>query len=408
MANFQKFGKSSVGHLAAHFERWKVKDPVTGKEEYVKFGNQDIDISRTHLNYNLGPEREIGQVEFIQKRISEVRCLNRDDVKILCSCVVTLPRENEYGEKMEYTDDQIRNFFDEAYKQLRDQHGEENVVSCYVHMDETTPHMHFAFVPVVEDKKRGDLKVSAKEAINQTYLRRFHMDLQRSMDERFGVGFFPVLNGNTDGGNRTILQLKAERAAGELEVLEQKKFWTDMELKDAKKAVTTAKEKAASIYGKISAGEDMLRRMDRVAEGITEKKKNAKRDVESLQEQKTALEGDVRLLRAEKNQAEEEKSRLEKELPELREEVQEAKDELRTMEAAIKRKKDEGAVEFGSLEYFSAAIKDAREQEKKDQRMSLIEKFLELPFIKPLWEKFVLDQARGKTKNKTRNKGYGE
>ena len=29
---------------------------------------------------------------------------------------------------------------------------EKNVISAYVHMDETTPHMHFLFIPIVDDK----------------------------------------------------------------------------------------------------------------------------------------------------------------------------------------------------------------------------------------------------------------
>ena len=41
--------------------------------------------------------------------------------------------------------------------------AKENVISAYVHFDEVTPHMHYAFVPVVEDKKKGGYKLSAKK-----------------------------------------------------------------------------------------------------------------------------------------------------------------------------------------------------------------------------------------------------
>ncbi|WP_242952272.1 plasmid recombination protein [Butyrivibrio sp. YAB3001] len=27
------------------------------------------------------------------------------------------------------------------------------MISAYVHMDETTPHMHFLFIPIVDEKK---------------------------------------------------------------------------------------------------------------------------------------------------------------------------------------------------------------------------------------------------------------
>lgn len=75
MANAQKFTKAACGHLAAHFERKK-----DGHGEYVKFGNQDIDPTRTHLNYNMAPEREGGQMAFIKQRTTEARTLNRADL----------------------------------------------------------------------------------------------------------------------------------------------------------------------------------------------------------------------------------------------------------------------------------------------------------------------------------------
>ena len=45
MAHVKKFTKAATGHMFAHFERAKDE-----KSEYVKFGNQNIDPSRTYLN----------------------------------------------------------------------------------------------------------------------------------------------------------------------------------------------------------------------------------------------------------------------------------------------------------------------------------------------------------------------
>ena len=56
MANAQKYTRAACGHLAAHYERRKDE-----KGEYVKFGNQDIDPQKTHLNYNLAPRRGLEQ-----------------------------------------------------------------------------------------------------------------------------------------------------------------------------------------------------------------------------------------------------------------------------------------------------------------------------------------------------------
>lgn len=63
MANAQKYTRAACGHLAAHYERRKDE-----KGEYIKFGNQDIDPQKTHLNYNLAPRRGLEQIDFIRQR----------------------------------------------------------------------------------------------------------------------------------------------------------------------------------------------------------------------------------------------------------------------------------------------------------------------------------------------------
>ena len=195
MANVDKFTRATTGHLCAHYERAQDENG-----EYIRFGNQNIDVDKTPLNYNLAPEHEDGQVEFIRKRTSEVKCLNRADVNVMCSWVVTLP----HGFSRD------REFFEETYKFLSEKYGEKNVISAYVHMDEKQPHMHFSFVPVVIGKN-GKEKVSAKELLTKTELQRFHPALHTALEHALGLDV-PVLNGATVGGNRTVAELKAEEA----------------------------------------------------------------------------------------------------------------------------------------------------------------------------------------------------
>jgi hypothetical protein len=199
-----KANRNQVGGLTRHFERYKKENG-----EYIKFGNQDIDTEKTRLNYNLAEDKN--QLEFIKKRVSEVRCLNRKDVNIMCDWVVTLP------EKIK-TEGEQKKFFQETYNFLENEYGKENVISSYVHLDETTPHMHFAFIPVVFDKKRGDLKVSAKELITRKHLQEFHPKLENHMEKVFGrdIG---ILNDATKAGNKSISELKGETIKKELKAL---------------------------------------------------------------------------------------------------------------------------------------------------------------------------------------------
>lgn len=200
MANYAKYSRSAIGHLAKHYERGKDSDG-----EYVRFGNQSIDLERTHLNYNLATHGK-NQVDFIHDRLEEVYCMNRDDVVVMASCVVTVPKS--------VPEECYEDFFERAYNFLKEKHGEKNVISAYVHMDETTPHLHFAFMPIVYDEKKNREKVCCKDVLTKSYLKGFHDELQAVMNDFVAdYGYiFPcdMINGSTDGGNLKIQGLKAE------------------------------------------------------------------------------------------------------------------------------------------------------------------------------------------------------
>lgn len=200
MANLQKYAKSATGHMCAHFERRRDENG-----EYVKFHNQNIDTRRTHLNYNLAPEQN--QIEFIQKRTSEVKCMKRADVNVMCSWCVTMPKDLP----KEKEDD----FFKATYNFLSEKYGKENVISAWVHKDEVTPHIHFAFVPVAFDEKKNIYKVSAKALIKKHDLKTFHTELNRYLENTLKCPV-NVLNGATAGGNKTVEELKAEKEIREI------------------------------------------------------------------------------------------------------------------------------------------------------------------------------------------------
>lgn len=202
MAHVEKFTRAGCAQLFAHYER----------REGRRYGNQEIDRDKSYLNFNLAPCRNLSQNDYLQKRLNEVRVLNRKDVKVMCDWVVTLPKEMK-GERPDYQEV----FFRHAYDFLEGKYGQENVISAYVHMDETTPHMHFSFIPVTRDKKRGDLKVSAKEVLTRKELQAFHSELQLWMRERMGREL-SILNDATANGNKTVAELKLAEKIREREL----------------------------------------------------------------------------------------------------------------------------------------------------------------------------------------------
>lgn len=212
MAHVAKYSASAAGHLTKHYERGKNENG-----DYIKFGNESIDLNRTHENYNLSPERNCNQIDFLNQRLSEIKVQKRADVNVMCSWVVTLPKDAI----LEKSNESIRKkqekaFFEITYDFLSQKYGEKNVISSYVHIDEKQPHMHFAFIPVVPDRRWNEKnpmdprdKVSAKECLTKAELKGFHDELQSYVDEKIGKkNIFKILNESTRNGNKSIEILK--------------------------------------------------------------------------------------------------------------------------------------------------------------------------------------------------------
>ena len=123
------------------------------------------------------------------------------------------------------------------------------------------------------------------------------------------------------------------------------------------------------------------------------KAQKAAEKVEELEAKAQALEAKVTALEARETE-------LVQSLPAMEEQVAEKQQELAVLDRAIKKKDDEGALTHAD---WKERIKEIREQDRKEQRLSLIEKFLELPFVKPLWERFLQEQTRGRSKSKSKS-----
>ncbi|MCL2638898.1 MAG: plasmid recombination protein [Oscillospiraceae bacterium] len=202
MANLQKHTGKAVIAILRHNNR-----------DTLKPSNRDIDPTRSHLNYRLSPKRLIrdGQrlcsqsdYECYKKRLSEVYAFNRKNLVKIASWVISAPRNLEV-EKHEV-------FFRECYNFLENRYGKQNTVQAIVHNDESQPHLHYIFMPVVKDKKHkkpSGEKLCANDVLTRQELREFHPALQEHLN-RAGINT-RILNGATADGNRTVAEIKKER-----------------------------------------------------------------------------------------------------------------------------------------------------------------------------------------------------
>ncbi|HDR7495269.1 mob protein [Bacillus cereus] len=239
MAHVEKYTKGSVQGLSIHWDR---------KTE--NHSNQDIDNELSHLNYDLC-EKEGNTLSRMNNRLSEVHCLNRKDVKVCADWVVTLPESLKDASNKEHLE-----FFEKTYEFLVNRYGgEKNVLSANVHNDETRPHMHFAFMPVVWDEKKQREKVSAKEVLTRKDLKTFHQDLDKFLkreiphiykegilnDKTIGVDTVKDLKKHSEEIRKQKDALDADYKGYEQKIEKQMEF-VDKELKSKKNELLNLSE----------------------------------------------------------------------------------------------------------------------------------------------------------------------
>lgn len=99
-----------------------------------------------------------------------------------------------------------------------------------VHLDETTPHMHLGFVPVVREtknqKKLGQEKVSAKELLTRSYMKNLHKRLKNVLERDLNCRVDITIDRDEDAPKReyvplTKLKKQTEAEAKKLESLKK-------------------------------------------------------------------------------------------------------------------------------------------------------------------------------------------
>ena len=210
MAHLAKFTGGSEGkNMYAHWSREKDENG-----EYITYsrehGGGHINRELTKNNFTIG---EIHNREWIAERLKSVyQKPNQKRPIETCDIVVTLPQSESTDLK------NVKQFMQAAYNSLKKQYGNNNnIVGCWVHLDEAQPHMHFAFLPI--SKRNSIQKPEFKEKLStHTYwpkknsLQIMHRNLQKDIDAEMGRHIEGINDGITkeQGGNKTIVELKKE------------------------------------------------------------------------------------------------------------------------------------------------------------------------------------------------------
>lgn len=356
-------GGNKVGYAVVHM--MKIKSGAVGgiqshnNREHEPKTNPDVDMSRSEDNYDLIPcdnyKRSIK--EKLSNLVESSRAIRKDAV-VVCNFIVT--SDNETMDALGA--DRQREFFQDSVKWFSDRYGADRVLNATVHMDETTPHLHIGVMPITRDGR-----LSAKAIFTKTEMKAIQTEFARDVGEKYG------LERGVEGSERTHLS--------EARFKEQK-------------ALEMANEHGAIAQELHVLAEDCKQELSEATRSL----ETVKQELSTMQDRKDTLQGEIERLEAiDKQTKVRVHEALEKQKPvllDLQKRISEAKSELSVIETAVKEKKAEGTEKFG-WDGMAERIERARKEAGKDNRIkaleariSLFERFISLPQVKPLWEQF--------------------
>ena len=347
-----------VGYAVVHM--MKIKSGAVGgiqshnNREHEPKTNPDVDMSRSEDNYDLVPCSNYKKSikEKLSNLVKSNRAIRKDAV-VVCNFIVT--SDNATMEALGV--DRQRKFFEDSVKWFSDRYGADRILNATVHMDETTPHLHVGVVPITQDGR-----LSAKAIFTKSEMKAIQTEFARDVGEKYG------LERGVEGSERTHL--------------------SEARFKE-KKALEMANE-----YGEIA--QELQTVTDNCKQELSEASRSlemVKRELSTMQEKRVALQGEIERLEEAKNRADQT----------MQQRISEAKSELSVVEIAIKEKMTEGAGKFG-WDGMAKRIEHARKEAEKANRLNLLEKFVSLPQIQPIFEQFckMLHRSHEKGRDITR------
>ncbi len=261
----EKFTKNAMPNVLDHNGR-------SDSERKPNRSNEAIDPSRSHLNYNLAADAQpLPPMAFCRNRLNEINIHGNANVYMI-GWVVTVPKtlpENEH-----------KPFFKSCYDFFEKTYGKENVISAYVHMDETTPHLHYMTIPVTQGKK-GE-KLCAKEITSREHLSMMHPAMEAYVSNELGHQV-DIINGATKEGNKSLKEFKAGKAKEDLEKAKA----------EAEKIIEEAKQKAEKIVEaeREEMNEEFQKKFDFIEEVLNSEKNYPQKGLKLYQRTEEYPEG---------------------------------------------------------------------------------------------------------------------
>lgn len=144
---------------------------------FKQHSNKDIDIERSHLNYELTDrDRSMSYEKQIKNYIDENKISKRAIRKdaVLCDEWI-ITSDKDFFTKL--TPEETKRFFETSKNYFAENYGLENIAYASVHLDENTPHMHMGIVPMKQEK------LSSKSIFNREELKKIQDELPKYLSQ---------------------------------------------------------------------------------------------------------------------------------------------------------------------------------------------------------------------------------
>ena len=286
-------GNSNGSGLSTHIER----QTKSGKP----FIPKNADPSRTHLNRELlsFPDGVKDRNDAIKNRLANAglkRKIGKNQTTHLCAIL-----SGSHDQMMKIQQEgRLSEWINVNIRWLETTFGKENLVSCVLHMDEKTPHLHATIIPIVttERKRReregqkkyrtskGGPRLSADDVMHRSMLTKYQDSYGKAMKD-FGLERGVVGSVAKHVSNSDYYKQKMESIQENIEILIQETEEKQAKLAKLKKEEEAAKEGKNFILSLFNKG-DLAKARTAIAEQTAQ--------IESLQKRVRVLEQEKKQL----------------------------------------------------------------------------------------------------------------
>ena len=256
-----------MGYFSLDIKKAKGTSDTTQSDHIErKIIPKNADPTRTHLNRVLVeyPDGVHGRDEAIAHRLNTAdirRKITHDQVRVVRVVLSGTHEDMMYIQEKEKLDE----WCNDSIQWLQATFGKDNVVAAHLHMDEKTPHIHAAVVPIVTGerrkakkeqadgkrkyrKKTNSVRLCADDLFNRQALVAYHDNYARVMAK---YGLQRGVRGSEARHTTTMqyyrdLKKKNETLETETRLLQEKKAEAQEELKQVKAEIRTDKLKSAA------------------------------------------------------------------------------------------------------------------------------------------------------------------